>query len=64
MFNIRRSHQRGHFDHGWLKTFHSFSAGPQTVFVFERAFQHISHDFHITMLMHAKALTVGYPIFV
>ena len=22
---IRRGDQRGHFDHGWLKTYHSFS---------------------------------------
>lgn len=25
MFAIRRADQRGHFDHGWLKTWHSFS---------------------------------------
>ena len=25
MFLIRRSDQRGHFDHGWLQTWHSFS---------------------------------------
>ena len=27
MIDIRRSTNRGYFDHGWLKTFHSFSFG-------------------------------------
>ena len=27
---VRRAAERGHFDHGWLDTFHTFSFGAHT----------------------------------
>ena len=27
MIRIRRAHDRGHFNHGWLDTYHTFSFG-------------------------------------
>lgn len=35
MIGIRRSHERGYFDHGWLKTHHTFSFG-----------EYVSPEFH------------------
>src|SRR5678816_2476605 len=77
MTQLRRSESRGYADHGWLKSYHSFSFadyfdpkhvefGPLRVINEDRvaAGQHVADDLHVAMAVRAEALAGGDAILV